>query len=253
MAGSRASAEDPSDDINRLAREWALCTDRELKNQLFLVVVDAAQQKLVHIAHVMATRLVGPNDAADVVNDVWLKVQANEKFDPDVGSFHPFFLSLVRHCCIDIIRKRREIPASYDILETSAEEPDPDREYATALGHIADLEARISAAIAALDLPPRDIEMLSMLIDPTADPADGTRDQSAMSDTERQRLRRLRKKIDGWAGLTPEEGEAASLLRKHHTITAAAAASGIDLPELQRRLASAKRKIVSLFNLPSED
>lgn len=250
---SYASADDPGHDINWLAREWALCADRELKNELFVLVADAAQQRLAHIARVMASRIVGPDEAADILNDVWCKVQANEKFDPDVGSFHPFFLSLVRHQCIDVVRKRREIPASYDIPETSAEVPDPDREYATALHHIADLEARISATIDALDLPPRDIEMLRMLIDPAAHSADGSQDRGASSPGERQRLRRLRSKIDGWAGLTPEEREAASLLRKHHTTTAAAAGSGIDLPELQRRLGSAKRKIRNLFNLPSED
>ncbi len=84
-------------------------------------------------------------------------------------------------------------------------------------------------------------------------PADASRGRMAMSPSERQQLRRLRSKIDDWAGLTREERDAARLLRKHHTVTAAAAASGIDLPELQRRLASAKRKIHTLFNLPSED
>ena len=95
--------------------------------------------------------------------------------------------------------------------------------------------------------------MLRMLIDPGSDPACRPRGRSAMSGVERQQLRRLRGRIDGWAGLTPDEQEAASLLRKHHTVTAAAAASGISLPELQRRLASAKRRIRTLFNLPSED
>lgn len=253
VAGIRSSADDLDQDINRLAREWALCANRELKNELFELVADAAQQRLAHIARVMASRIVGPDEAADILNDVWCKVQGNEKFDPDVGSFHQFFLSLVRHQCIDVVRKRREIPAPFDMLETPAEAPDPDREYAAALDHIADLEARISAAIDAFDLPPRDVEMLRMLIDPAADSADGSRDRIAMSQGERQQLRRLRSRIDGWAGLNPEECEAASLLRKHHTASAAAAASGIDLSELQRRLATAKRKIRSLFNLPSED
>jgi RNA polymerase sigma factor (sigma-70 family) len=253
VAGSRALAEDPGHDINGLAREWALCADKELKNELFAQVADAAQQRLAHIARVMASRIVGPDEAADILNDVWFKVQANAKFDPDVGSFHTFFLSLVRNQCIDAVRKRREIPAPYEILETSAGGHDPDREYAAALDHIADLEARISAAIDVLDLPLRDVEMLRMLIDPVPDPADGSRDRMAMSPGERQRLRRLRGRIDGWAGLTPEEQEAASLLRKHHTATAAGAGSGIGLLELQRRLASAKRKIRNLFNLPSED
>jgi RNA polymerase sigma factor (sigma-70 family) len=248
-----ALTDDPGHDLNRLAREWALCADKELKNGLFVLVVDAAQQRLAHIAHVMASRIVGSAEADDIVNDVWCKVQASEKFDPDVGSFHSFFLSLVRNQCIDAVRKRRAIPAPYDVLETPGEAPDPDREYAVALDHVADLQARINVAIDALDLPPRDVEMLQMLIDPAADPSDGSRGRIAMSANERQQLRRLRSKIDGWAGLTREECEAASLLRKHHTVTAAAAASGIDLSELQRRLASAKRKIRNLFNLPSED
>lgn len=236
-------------DLNRLAREWALAADQELKNELFVLVADAAQERLVHIAHVMASRILGPDEAADIVNDVWCKVQAHEKFDPDVGSFHSFFLSLVRNQCIDAVRKRREVPAPYELLETPAEAPDLDREYAVALAHIADLEARISAAIDALDLPHRDVEMLRML----TGPADGPRGRMVMSPSERQQLRRLRGKIDDRAGLTSEERDAASLLRIHHTVTAAAAASGIDLSELQRRLASAKRKIHSLFNLPSED
>jgi RNA polymerase sigma factor (sigma-70 family) len=236
-------------DLNWLAREWALCADQELKNELFALVADAAQERLVRIAHVMASRLVGPDEAADIVNDVWCKVQAREKFDPDVGSFHSFFLSLVRNQCIDAVRRRREIPAPYELLDTPPEAPDPDREYEAALAHIADLEARISTAIDALDLPPRDVEMLRML----TGPGDGSPGRMTMSPSERQQLRRLRGKIDDWAGLTSEENDAASLLRRHHTVTAAAAASGIALSELQRRLASAKRKIRILFNLPSED
>lgn len=253
MGDSRGAAEDLDVGINRLAREWALCTDRELKNELFTLVVDAAQQKLTHIARVMASRIVGPDEAADIVNDVWIKVQVYEKFDPDVGSFHPFFLNLVRHRCIDVVRKRREIPAPDDVLETPFGDPDPDREYAVALHHLADLEARIGAAIDALDLPPRDREILRMLIDPNADLGGGPRGRGARPPGERQQLLRLRRRIDGWAGLTLDEREAASLLRKHHTVTAAAAASGIGLPELQHRLASAKRRIRTLFNLPSED
>jgi RNA polymerase sigma factor (sigma-70 family) len=240
-------------DLNELAREWALCADKELKNELFVLVADAAQERLVHIAHVMASRIVGPDEAADLVNDVWYKIQANEMFDPDVGSFHSFFLRVVRNQCIDAVRRRKKAPAPYDMLETPGEAPDPDREYAVALGHIADLEARISAAIDAFDLPPRDVEMLRMLIGSAADPADESDGRMAMSPSERQQLRRLRNKIDDWAGLTHEECDAASLLRKHHTVTAAAVAAGIDLSELQRRLASAKRKIRNLFNLPSED
>jgi RNA polymerase sigma factor (sigma-70 family) len=253
VAVSCGSAGDPGHDVNWLAREWALCVDKEQKDELFTLVVDAAQQKLTSIAHAMAIRLVGPHEAADIVHDVWVKVQAGEKFDPDVGSFSPFFLSLVRNCCIDVIRKRREIPAADDVFDTPADVPDPDREYAAALDHVADLESRISAAVDALDLPPRDVEMLRMLIDPGADTIGGFRDRSARSAVERQQLSRLRSRIDRSAGLTPEERDAASLLRKHHTVTAAAAASGIGLSELQRRLTSAKRKIRGLFNLPSED
>ncbi len=98
-------------DLNSLAREWALCANQELKNELFVIVADAAQERLVHIAHVMASRIVGPDEAGDIVNDVWCKVQTHEKFNPDVGSFHSFFLSLVRNQCIDAVRNRREIPA----------------------------------------------------------------------------------------------------------------------------------------------
>jgi RNA polymerase sigma factor (sigma-70 family) len=253
VAGSRGSADELGLDINRLAREWALCADRELKNELFVLVADAAQQKLTHIAYVMASTFVGPDEAADIVNDVWLKIQANEKFDPDLGSFNPFFLNLVRNRCIDVFRKRREIPTSDVVLETSVARSHLDRQYAIALGNVADLEARIGAAIDALDLPPKDIEMLRMLVDPDPDPDGEPRAHTAMSPRERQQLRRLRSRIDGWAGLTTEEREAASLLRQHHTVSAAAVASGIDLPELQRRLSSAKRRIRSLFNLPGED
>jgi DNA-directed RNA polymerase specialized sigma24 family protein len=253
VSGSRGSRDDPGDDIDRIAREWALCAERERKNEIFTLVADAAQENLTRIACGMAGRIVGPHEAADIVNDVWLKVQANEKFDPDVGAFSRFFLRLVQHRCIDVIRKRREVPAPDDVFEASAGDPDLDLEYTAALGRIAELEALISAAIAELDLPPRDIEMLRMLIDPDRHPVEGSRPGGAMSAGERQIVRRLRQKIDVLAGLDQPEREAVSLLRRHHTVTAAAVASGVELPQLRRRLASAKRKIRTLFDLPSED
>jgi DNA-directed RNA polymerase specialized sigma24 family protein len=253
VGGGRRSTDDPADDINRIAREWALCADKERKNEIFALVADAAQENLTHIACGMASRIVGPHEAADIVNDVWLQVQVNEKFDPDLGAFNRFFLRLVQHRCIDVVRKRKEVPAPDDVFEASAGVPDLDREYANALGRIADLEALISAAIADLDLPPRDIEMLRMLVDPDREPVEGSRPGGAMSPGERQVVRRLRQRIDVLAGLDQPEREAVSLLRRHHTVTAAAVASGFELPEFRRRLGSAKRKVRSLFDLPSED
>lgn len=253
MGGSRGSKDDPGDDINRIAREWALCADRERKNEIFTFVADAAQENLTQIAIGMASRIVGPHEAADIVNDVWLKVQVGEKFDPDLGAFNRFFLRLVQHRCIDVMRKRKEVPAPDDVFEASLGDPDVDREYTAALGRVADLDALISAAIAGLDLPPRDVEMLRMLIDPDREPVEGSRPGAAMSPGDRQIVRRLRQRIDVLAGLDQSERAAVSLLRRHHTVTAAATASGVELPEFRRRLASAKRKVRTLFDLPSED
>jgi RNA polymerase sigma factor (sigma-70 family) len=253
VSGTRGSADDPRADINRIAREWALCADRERKNELFVLVADAAERDLSRIACGMAGRFVGPHEAADIVNDVWVKIQDNEKFDPDVGAFSRFFLTLVRNRCIDVVRKRREIPAGDEVLEAADGDPDFDREYDSALGRVAELEALIRAAVDELDLPPRDDEMLRMLLDPDPDVGDGGLHRGAMTAVQRQHMRRLRKRIDQLAKLTDMEREAVTLLRKHHAVTAAAVASGIGLPELQRRLASAKGKLRVLFDLPSED
>jgi RNA polymerase sigma factor (sigma-70 family) len=258
VAVSLGFADEPGeDDTNWLAREWALSADEELRNRLFARLVEAAQRKLTSVALGMATRIVGPHRAEDIVNDVWEKVQEEGKFDPDVGSFTSFFCTLVHHRCVNVLRQRGEIPEPGDVLGRLTDTyVDADAVYAEVHDNLADLEGQISAAIEALDLPPGDVEMLRQLIGPDPAPDDGPgagASSPAQANRIRSQRRRLRAKLDALSKLTGDEHEAASLLRKHHSLSAAAKASGIPLQELQRRFSSAKRKIRVLFNIPSED
>jgi hypothetical protein len=116
-----------------------------------------------------------------------------------------------------------------------------------------DTNDRIIAAIEVLDLTEKQRGMLRRLLDDEASaPDDPAAAQAALKAAAiRQQVRRLRGEVDGRVGLTPGEIRAASLLRIHHTVAAAAAAApDLDVPGL---LVSAKRKVRAMFSIVTED
>jgi hypothetical protein len=156
---------------------------------------------------------------------------------------------------MDAIRSQATAPEP--VSNVTMEKADPDGGlFATAAAaddevDLADLRARIDAAIEVLDLTKAHRAMLHMLICPeqeTSDAANGRASQAT-----RKARERLRNRIGELACLSPEEARAAALLRKHHTVARAAAASGVNEKDLRDALAFAKRKVLALFDIESED
>jgi DNA-directed RNA polymerase specialized sigma24 family protein len=236
-------------DVGGTARAWGLGDEHGRADQPFEDIARTAEAELLGSARGYARRLVGANDVDDALNIVWEKIWSS--FDPARGEFKAFFFTALHHACLDILRHRRATPQpSADALadwdpEQGRHFPDPADEV---IARIDDLQDRIAAAIEVLALPARHRDMLRMMLD-TQDAGPSAVQKAA--DATRQQRKRLRRVLDERAGLTPEELEAASLVRRHHTVAAAAAAApGIDVPGLY---ASAKRKVLALFAIETED
>lgn len=274
---------------NGLAREWALCEERERADQLFEALIRAVEAELLTSARAMAYKLVGAHDGEDAISTVWAKLLAKRKrtigsgqaerdagmeqagnaeqagnkdspggqpggFDPGRGTFTAYFLTAVHNTCVDILRRRNTAPQPSADATTRGESeqcglfPDVAGPEDKILRRLEGIQDRITAAIEVLDLSDKHRDMLRLMIGTgeAAPPADPKAAAAA-----RQQKKRLRDKVAKLAGLTPDELEAASLVRTHHTVAAAAdAAPGIDVPGL---FASAKRKVFALFDIETED
>jgi DNA-directed RNA polymerase specialized sigma24 family protein len=236
-------------DAGGTAEALALGDEHGRTDQSFEDIVRTAGAELLDSARSYARRLVGANDADDALNTVWEKIWT--RFDPARGEFKAFFFTALHHECLDILRHRRVTPQPWADLPADWEPgygthfPDPADEV---IARIDDLQDRIAAAIEVLDLPAGHRGMLRMMLD-TQDASPPAAGKAA--DAIRQQRKRLRRVLDERAGLTPGELEAASLVRRHHTVAAAAAAApGSDVPGLY---ASAKRKVLALFPIETED
>ena len=77
-------------------------------------------------AHALATQILGDrDDAADAVQDALVKaLQKPSAFDPSRGGLKTWFLSVVRHRCLDLIRRRRESGPGVDALATDTKNPE---------------------------------------------------------------------------------------------------------------------------------
>jgi RNA polymerase sigma-70 factor (ECF subfamily) len=78
------------------------------------------RQELIQLgngAHALATQILGnTDDAADAVHDAFAKVlRKPDAYKANKGPLKPWFLSLVRNRCIDLIRRRR--PGDIDVEE----------------------------------------------------------------------------------------------------------------------------------------
>jgi DNA-directed RNA polymerase specialized sigma24 family protein len=235
--------------VDGTARTWALGDERGRVDQQFEDIVRATEAELLGSARAYARRLLGANDVDDALNIVWEKIWAS--FDPARGAFKPFFFNVLHNTCLDILRHRRTTPQPSSDAPIRWEpghgrhSPDPADEI---IAQIDDLQDRIAAAIEVMDLAEKHRDMLHMMLD--SKDADPPADRKAAA-AARQQKKRLRRVLDDLAGLTPDELEAASLVRRHHTVAdAAAAAPGIDVQGL---FASAKRKVLAVFAIETED
>jgi DNA-directed RNA polymerase specialized sigma24 family protein len=281
--GTSAVSSGSQPSMNGLARDWALCGERERADQLFEALVRAVEAELLSSARALASKLLGANDVEDAISTVWMKLlakrngaigpgqarhdvsseQAGNKdspgaqhvgFDPGRGTFRTFFLTVLNNTCHDILRHRNatQLPSAD---ATTGEALPQSGLFPIVTGHedeivqrIESIQDRITAVIEVLDLSERHREMLRLMLETEEDapPAD-----AKAVVTARQQKKRLRDKVAKLAGLTPDELKAASLVRTHHTVaTAAAAAPGLDVPRL---FASAKRKVFALFDIETED
>jgi DNA-directed RNA polymerase specialized sigma24 family protein len=241
--------------VNAGAREWALHDEYSRTDPRFEAMVRAADDALLGYARAYAWTLVGANDVEDAISTAWEKVLISA--DMDRGTFKPFFRTVLRNTCFDILRNRKGMSQhSSDAMplwepEYGGLSPDPADEI---MDRIKDLQGRIIAAIAVLDLTEKQRDMLSKLLDDEEsdvldDRAAALADPKAAA-AARQQRKRLRDVVDGLAGLTPDELKAASLIRRHHTVAAAAAAApDLDVSGLY---ASARRKVLALFDIETQ-
>jgi RNA polymerase sigma-70 factor (ECF subfamily) len=66
-------------------------------------------------AHALAIQILGnADDAADAVHDAFARVLTKPgAYRPDRGALKPWFLQIVRNCCLDMLRRRR--PGTVDV------------------------------------------------------------------------------------------------------------------------------------------
>jgi DNA-directed RNA polymerase specialized sigma24 family protein len=165
-------------------------------------------------------------------------------FDPARGSFAAYFYTAVRNACLDNLRQRQALPRPGAEVTAGELRPDAANLEDEVLARLDRLEEKLLAAVEVLPLSDNHRGMLRMLLG--TGEADHTAGGGA-SAAERQVRRRLRREVDKLADLTAEERRAASLVRRYHSVAAAAEAE----PSLDVRglYASATQKVFTLFGL----
>jgi RNA polymerase sigma-70 factor (ECF subfamily) len=79
-------------------------------------------------AYALAAHLIGPADAEEIIQDVFLAVwRKAAQFDPERGSFGAWFMAIPRHRVLEeVSRRRRQRPAGVEEVERLlARAPDP--------------------------------------------------------------------------------------------------------------------------------
>jgi RNA polymerase sigma-70 factor, ECF subfamily len=139
--------------------------DADLHERLLLgerAAFDELYERYAAAAYGLAFRVTGHEALAqDVVHDSFLALwRAPEAYDPARGPFRTFFLSLVHHRAVDVVRReerQRKLP------ERMNPEPVMDEDVAERVVDQAWLVDRWARVIAALrELPPEQREVLEM-------------------------------------------------------------------------------------------
>ncbi|HEY3905852.1 MAG TPA: sigma factor [Streptosporangiaceae bacterium] len=245
-------------DVNAGARAWALGDEQTRTNQRFEDIVRAADAELRGQARAYACSKVGADDADDVVSTTWEKALIG--FAASRGKFRTFFFTVLGNACSDVQRGKqrddkkvslfsREVALSGVLEQGEIVSPDPADDV---IERFCDVQDKITAAIEVLGFTEKECGMLGLISDDER--SDGPEEPGGIGANsraaDRQAKRRLRSRVDDLAGLTSDERRAASLVRTHHTVVAAAkAAPDLDVPGL---LASAKRKVLALFGITTE-
>jgi len=111
-------------------------------------------------AHVLAIQILGnADDAADAVHDAFTRVLTKPgAYQPSKGPLKPWFLHVVRNCCIDMIRRRRPGTADVDELTDSGTGPEQALE-------ISQRDGALRQALARLPEEQREILVLRDYVD----------------------------------------------------------------------------------------
>lgn len=111
-------------------------------------------------AHVLAIQILGnADDAADAVHDAFIRVLTKPgAYQPARGPLKPWFLHIVRNCCIDMIRRRRPGTVEVDELTDSGTGPEQALE-------ISQRDRALQQALARLPSEQREILVLRDYVD----------------------------------------------------------------------------------------
>jgi RNA polymerase sigma-70 factor (ECF subfamily) len=111
-------------------------------------------------AHALAIQILGnADDAADAVHDAFTRVLTRPgAYQPARGPLKPWFLQVVRNCCIDMIRRRRPGTVDVDELTDSAAGPEQALE-------ISQRDRALQRALAGLPAEQREILVLRDYMD----------------------------------------------------------------------------------------
>ena len=127
------------------------------------MIIDDMRQELAYLgngAHALAIQILGnADDAADAVQDALAQaLRRSGQYRPERGPLKAWFLGIVRHRCIDLLRRRK--PESDKVDEIAAAAPGPEE-----LAERAQESSRLQQAIARLPAEQRQIIVLRDYMD----------------------------------------------------------------------------------------
>ena len=126
-------------------------------------MIDDMRQELAYLgngAHALAIQILGnADDAADAVQDALAQaLRRSNQYRPERGPLKAWFLGIVRHRCIDLLRRRR--PEGGKLDEVAAAAPGPEE-----LAERSQESQRLRKAIAGLSPEQRQIIVLRDYVD----------------------------------------------------------------------------------------
>jgi len=225
----------PADSV----RAWALEREREWTDPRFEVAMRELDIGVLKSARAYARHLLGDTSEEDDACQNAI-IKALDKFDPARGvPFSKFFMSLLPNESFSIHRRHKTLPSPMDpsALHASAHGSLPDVADPEAEAIRREFENLILSTLQKLEgLSDTDREALLQRMD-------GRKADRKDAERNRKRIERARPKLYALAGLTPDERDAVSLQLQH-----------VALDKIKQGFYSAaKQKMLSLFNLTTED